>query len=116
MKFLKKKIYFELGDHQQLRPTTSVYELAREFHMDVSLFERMINNKMHCVTLSTQYRMRPEIANLIRHSIYKNLIDDNSVKEYRNVTGVNKNLFFIDHTQIESSVSTSKYADSNPFK
>lgn len=93
-----------IGDHQQLRPATSVYELARKFFMDVSLFERMINNNMHCVTLTTQYRMRPEIANLIRPIIYKDLLDDDSVKQYPNVIGMAKNLYFVDHTEPESGV------------
>lgn len=93
-----------IGDHQQLRPTTSVYKLAREYHMDVSLFERMINNKMHHVTLDTQYRMRPDIANLIRPKIYAQLNDSESVQSYPNVVGMAKNLFFIDHTQPESGV------------
>lgn len=73
--------------------------------MDISLFERMINNNMHCVTLNTQYRMRPEIANLIRPTIYKELLDDEMVKAYPNVTGMAKNLYFIDHNEPESGVS-----------
>lgn len=73
--------------------------------MHISLFERMINNNMHCVTLTTQYRMRPEIANLIRPTIYKTLIDDESLKQYPNVEGVKKNVYFIDHTNPESNVS-----------
>lgn len=96
---------YSAGDHQQLRPATSVYELARKFYMDISLFERMINNNMHCVTLNTQYRMRPEIANLIRPTIYKELLDDETVKAYPNVIGMAKNLYFIDHNEPESGVS-----------
>lgn len=97
----------KLGDHQQLRPATSVYELARKFYMDISLFERMINNNMHCVTtLTTQYRMRPDIANLIRPIIYKELLDADCVKQYPDVIGMAKNLYFIDHNEPESGVST----------
>lgn len=59
---------------------------------------------MHCVTLTTQYRMRPEFANLIRPTIYKDLLDDDSVKQYPNVKGMAKNLYFIDHTEPESGV------------
>lgn len=93
-----------LGDHQQLRPTTSVYELARKYKMDVSLFERMINNNLHCITLKQQYRMRPEIANLIRPTIYKELFDHESVLSYPDVKGMANNLFFIDHDYPESEV------------
>lgn len=95
-----------IGDHQQLRPTTSVYKLARDYHMDVSLFERMINNNLHHVTLDTQYRMRPDIANLIRPSIYAQLKDSESVQSYPNVGGMAKNLFFVDHNEPESGVRT----------
>lgn len=73
--------------------------------MDISLFERMINNNLHSVTLTTQYRMRPEIANLIRPTIYKELEDNENVLHYPDVLGMNKNLFFIDHTNEESAVS-----------
>lgn len=102
----KISFFITLGDHQQLRPATSVYELARKFYMDISLFERMINNNMHCVTLKEQYRMRPEIANLIRPIIYKELSDADSVKQYPDVIGMAKNLYFIDHNEPESGVST----------
>lgn len=94
-----------IGDHQQLRPTTSVYKLAQQYHMDISLFERMLNNNLHSVTLTTQYRMRTEIANLIRPMIYKDLIDNENVHRYPNVIGMEKNLFFIDHNNLESAVS-----------
>lgn len=72
--------------------------------MDVSLFERMINNNLHKVSLNTQYRMRPEIANLIRPMIYKDLIDNENVSRYPDVVGMEKNLFFINHSNPESSV------------
>lgn len=92
------------GDHQQLRPTTSVYKLAKLYKMDVSLFERMINNNVNSVTLNVQHRMHPEIANLIRPTIYKDLLDHESVKNYSHLLGVEKNVFFIDHSQPESNV------------
>lgn len=34
------------GDHFQLRPSTTVYQLATQYNLDISLFERMINNKL----------------------------------------------------------------------
>ena len=33
-----------IGDHKQLRPSPTVYKLAKDFNLDVSLFERMIAN------------------------------------------------------------------------
>lgn len=87
-----------------MRPTSSVYKLAKLYNMDISLFERMINNNINCVTLNQQHRMRPDIANLIRPTIYKTLFDSDTVKQYPNVTGVNKNLYFLDHNNPESAV------------
>ena len=33
-----------IGDHQQLRPNPTVYKLAKDYNLDVSLFERMVSN------------------------------------------------------------------------
>ena len=33
-----------IGDHQQLRPNPTVYKLAKDYSLDVSLFERMVKN------------------------------------------------------------------------
>lgn len=98
------KNQFSIGDHQQLRPTTSVYKLSKLYQMDISLFERMINNNINCITLTTQHRMRTEIANLIRPIIYKQLFDNDSVKNYPNILGVQNNLFFINHSELENIV------------
>lgn len=35
-----------IGDHQQLRPPTTVYKLAKDYQLDVSLFERLIKNNI----------------------------------------------------------------------
>ena len=32
-----------IGDHQQLKPSPTVYELALNYNLDVSLFERMVS-------------------------------------------------------------------------
>ncbi|KAL3859446.1 hypothetical protein ACJMK2_009666 [Sinanodonta woodiana] len=90
-----------IGDHQQLRPTPCVYELAKKYHLDISLFERLVKNGVHCVTLLEQHRMRPEISVLVRH-IYPNLMDHSLVKQYGNVKGLERNIFFIEHTHEES--------------
>ena len=34
-----------IGDHVQLRPNPTVYRLALNYNLDVSLFERLVNNK-----------------------------------------------------------------------
>jgi superfamily I DNA and/or RNA helicase len=76
-----------IGDHQQLRPNPAVYELAKKFDLDVSLFERMIRNGMPFCQLKLQHRMRPTISSLIVPHIYKELEDHESVKNYENIRG-----------------------------
>ncbi|XP_046846173.1 NFX1-type zinc finger-containing protein 1-like [Xenia sp. Carnegie-2017] len=90
-----------IGDHQQLRPNPSVYKLGKQYSLDVSLMERMIETGVPYSRLSVQHRMRPEISNLFRH-IYENLEDHESVNEYENIRGVEHNLYFIDHDQSEN--------------
>lgn len=92
-----------VGDHYQLRPHTSVYRLSREFKMNISLFERMTNNNINTVVLNTQFRMRPEIADLIRPLIYKDLQDGPNVIEYPNIRGIKTNLYFVNHQMMENS-------------
>ncbi len=91
-----------IGDHQQLRPNPTVYNLAKEYHLDISLFERMVKNKVHCVRLETQHRMRPEIAKLIVPHVYEHLENHHSVLNFENIKGIGGNLFFIGHKKEES--------------
>ncbi|GJP61447.1 hypothetical protein CLOP_g18608 [Closterium sp. NIES-67] len=95
-----------IGDHLQLRPKVEVYELSKDSHkgfdLDVSLFERLALSKQIPVhTLATQRRMRPEIADLIRSTIYPQLTDHPSVQSYPNVRGMETNLHFWDHDSPE---------------
>ena len=87
-----------IGDHQQLRPNPTVYDLQIKYNFDVSLFERMIKNGMQFSRLSLQHRMRPEIAKMLDH-IYVNpkLQNHDSVMTFENIKGVERNLFFVDH-------------------
>lgn len=89
-----------IGDHEQLRPNPNVFDLAKRFKLDVSLFERMVRVGLGCVRLSVQHRMRPEISALLRH-IYTDLQDHKTVTGYENVIGVKKNLFFLNHKEPE---------------
>lgn len=89
-----------IGDHKQLRPKPTVYELAERYNLKISLFERLINNGLPVVTLQNQHRMRPQISLMLRE-IYPNLHDDESVLNYPNVKGVAENMFFLDHAHPE---------------
>ncbi|XP_072169022.1 NFX1-type zinc finger-containing protein 1-like [Diadema setosum] len=93
-----------IGDHQQLRPKPSVHMLAKKYHLDISLFERLINNGFPYTQLQVQHRMRPQIAAIMRKHFYDVLRDHNTVKKFKKIKGVTKSMFFIDHTQPEGSL------------
>lgn len=95
-----------LGDHKQLKPSVATNRLAEEYDLDVSLFERLINNGVYCPMLDIQHRMHPEISRLISF-IYPELKDHKSVHEYGTIRGVCKNVFFMKHNEYEEEVSSS---------
>ncbi len=47
-----------IGDHIQLKPNPSVYRLAINYNIDVSLFERFINNHFPNVRLNIQVKFK----------------------------------------------------------
>lgn len=96
-----------IGDHKQLKPSPAVYKLAKNFNLDISWFERMINNKVAFECLDYQHRMRPEISKLVR-LFYPNLKDDPSVIDRPNIKGIASNVFFVSHTNREQNEVESK--------
>ncbi|XP_022837763.1 NFX1-type zinc finger-containing protein 1-like [Spodoptera litura] len=94
-----------IGDHQQLRPSASHIKLAKRYNIEVSLFERMITNGIHSRRLNVQHRMRPEIAALISPHIYKDLANHPSVETFKNVPGVEKNVYFFTHDYQEHVIN-----------
>ncbi len=99
---------FFSGDHKQLRPRTATYQLATKYLMEISLFERLINNNFECPVLQVQHRMRPEISALVSPNIYEHLENHCTVLEYGSVLGVKKNLFFLHHAVPEQTVISLK--------
>ncbi|KAI1891040.1 hypothetical protein AGOR_G00159780 [Albula goreensis] len=94
-----------IGDHQQLRPSATVYELAKNFNLEVSLFERLVKLDFPFVRLNyQQHRMRPEIARLLTPHIYSQLENHPSVLEYENIKGLLTNLFFVEHQFPEEEI------------
>ncbi|CAG2235642.1 NFX1-type zinc finger-containing protein 1 [Mytilus edulis] len=49
-----------IGDHQQLKPNPTVYKLARDYKLEISLFERLINNKLDYPQLFELKRRMPK--------------------------------------------------------
>jgi len=103
-----------IGDHQQLRPSTTVYRLSKDFGLDVSLFERLIKNGADHVTLLQQRRMHPKISRLIK-PYYPELRDHSSTYERREVLGVDKRTFFLKHNHLEDHEGQS-HSKSNTFE
>ena len=94
-----------IGDHKQLRPKATVYELAQKYNLSISLFERMVMNSMDCKRLSIQHRMRPEIAALTKRIYDHEIVDHEAVCEFKDISGLNHNLFFIDHCEHEVHIN-----------
>ncbi|KAG8335748.1 NFX1-type zinc finger-containing protein 1 [Homalodisca vitripennis] len=88
-------------DHKQLKPKPAVYQLAKKYGMEVSLFERMLKNGLGCSVLGVQHRMRPEIASLIVPTIYPSLANHPSTFDRPRVSGIDKFVFFLTHNKPE---------------
>jgi helicase required for RNAi-mediated heterochromatin assembly 1 len=67
-----------VGDHQQLRPhcNVSAHE-GRPYYLNISLFERMVKNRIDYDMLRKQRRMIPEIRRLLT-PIYRDRIQDHA--------------------------------------
>lgn len=91
-----------IGDHQQLRPNPAVYDLACNYNLDVSLFERMVkHHSLPFTCLKIQHRMRPEISKVMTPIFYKELLDHPCVDGRPDVRGIMRNIFFLSHTERE---------------
>nr|XP_020025521.1 NFX1-type zinc finger-containing protein 1 isoform X2 [Castor canadensis] len=97
-----------IGDHQQLRPSANVYDLAKNFNLEVSLFERLVKVNVPFVRLNYQHRMCPEIARLLTPHIYHDLENHPSVLKYEKIKGVSSNLFFVEHNFPEQEIQEGK--------
>ncbi|CAJ0905633.1 4526_t:CDS:10 [Entrophospora sp. SA101] len=97
-----------IGDHQQLRPQCATYDLSvesetgKQYGLDISLFERLVEGsnamKLNKCQLTIQRRMRAiEISDLIRHTLYPDLVDYKDTFKYDKVKGALHNVYFIDH-------------------
>lgn len=107
-----------IGDHRQLRPKTQVHALSVEsrcgYNLNLSLFERLVlSETVPLHTLSTQRRMRPEIAQLIRQTIYPKLCDSEVVTKYPQVKGMANNVMFLNHDFLEDQAQSDNESTSH---
>lgn len=91
-----------IGDHQQLQPYSSSYQLQQYSHMNISLFERIFTKQTNPIQLKTQYRMHPKIAELLCNTIYKDLDSDITVTQYPAIRKMSTNLYFMTHNMKEA--------------
>ncbi|CAF0914457.1 unnamed protein product, partial [Didymodactylos carnosus] len=94
-----------IGDQNQLRPQNNVYLLAKNYDLDVSLFERLIKNKLPSKQLQVQHRSIPTISILMKHFYNNALINHETVLNRPSINGVTYPLYFIDHNHFEESVA-----------
>ena len=85
-----------------------MYTLAKDYKLDVSLFERLLKNNVKKVMLTTQHRMHPSISTLMRHFYENAILDDSKVKVYPCIHGLKQRIFFINHDQREDDSSVDK--------
>ena len=63
-----------IGDHKQLKPVVYFQRLKKHHHLDLSMFERLVNCKLPYRQLGFQCRMRDEFVDLLRElKIYSEL-------------------------------------------
>ncbi|KAJ0176799.1 hypothetical protein K1T71_007978 [Dendrolimus kikuchii] len=106
-----------IGDHKQLRPTAAHYKLAKDYNLEISLFERMVRNNVHSRALTIQRRMRPKFVNLLVPVIYEKLESHTSVDSYESVRGMADDLWFCTHNVYEDNDgSDDSWSHKNTFE
>ncbi|KAF8629392.1 hypothetical protein AX15_003447 [Amanita polypyramis BW_CC] len=98
-----------IGDPLQLRPTLNNFKLSVDskrgsqlYKFDMSLMERLSKEGFPMSRIDVQRRMRPEVAQLIRNALYPGLEDHELVKQYPDVRGFSRNVFFLSHEHSEN--------------
>ncbi|KAF2009446.1 P-loop containing nucleoside triphosphate hydrolase protein [Aaosphaeria arxii CBS 175.79] len=115
-----------IGDHLQLRPSVTNYDLSSEsklgkqYSLDMSLFERLVcppdgipGVRLPFSTLETQRRMHNSISELIRRTKYPRLEDAPNVFDYPEVVGMKRRLFWLDHDAIEDGANADEIASTS---
>lgn len=101
----------QIGDHLQLRPLINSYSLSiesdsgKKYRLDESMFEQLISqNLLPVVRLNVQRRMREDIADLLRCTLGEELQDHPAVAKYPDVLGMNRSVFWLDHSNPEAEL------------
>lgn len=103
-----------VGDHQQLPPQCDIARLGGEpFNLNVSLFERLVRNRIPYTMLNQQRRMAPELRFIVQ-KYYPNLKDHPLVKDDANRPlipgmGSRRSWFFTHEWPEETDADNSKF-------
>jgi len=57
--------------------------------------------------------MRPEISTLIRETLYPRLLDHHTTRNLPDVIGMRKNVFWLDHDNVEEGVGADEHQKSH---
>ncbi|KAL4242825.1 hypothetical protein ABKN59_011535 [Abortiporus biennis] len=103
-----------IGDPEQLRATLANYTLSMDsdrgktlYKFDRSLMERLADSGFPMTQINVQRRMRPEISHFIRTILYPRLEDNDVVMNYPRVSGMQHNVFFLNHKNKEGGTEDS---------
>ncbi|XP_078352981.1 NFX1-type zinc finger-containing protein 1-like isoform X1 [Oculina patagonica] len=93
-----------IGDHKQLKPVVHFHRLKKHHHLDLSMFERLVNCKIPYIQLGKQCRMRDEIADLLRElKIYSSLQTNHElIRKNAMPACVESSMYFWTHTVWET--------------
>ncbi|KHN75780.1 NFX1-type zinc finger-containing protein 1 [Toxocara canis] len=100
-----------IGDHQQLKPNPAVHLLAKEYKLEISMFERLIKNNFPHSSLVYQHRMAPCISAPLMPHFYPSLEDAENVKVYPRVKGCVNSIFFMSHREPETATVSSSHCN-----
>lgn len=103
-----------VGDHQQLPPQCDIARLGSEpFNLNISLFERLVRNRIPYTMLNRQRRMAPELRYIVQQ-YYPDLKDHPLVKDNANRPlipgmGSRRSWFFTHEWPEETDADNSKF-------
>lgn len=103
-----------VGDHQQLSPSCDIARLAQDpYNLKISLFERLVQNKLPYTMLDLQRRMAPELRNIVQ-KFYPKLKDhplvmDTSKRPLIPGMGSRRSWFFTHQWPEDTDLDSSKF-------
>ncbi|KAG8914739.1 hypothetical protein FRC00_011180 [Tulasnella sp. 408] len=90
--------------------------IGQIYQFDRSLMERLSSSGLRMSRLDVQRRMRPEISELIRCTLYESLIDNDAVMGRPSIRGMAKDVFFLDHRHAEGGAGEESVSKVNTFE